>query len=72
MSYCLYELAKNKELQQKIYEEIVSILENQNNRITYDLLSEMKCLENCIDGKNQEKVRERDIYIPKINIQWLN
>ncbi|XP_055317038.1 probable cytochrome P450 6d5 [Sitodiplosis mosellana] len=49
MSYCLYELAKNPELQQQIYEEILSVLRNHNNRITYDSLSEMKCLDNCID-----------------------
>lgn len=50
-SFCLYELAKAPEIQSKVHTEIDSVLEKHNGQLTYDSLSEMKYLENCIDGK---------------------
>lgn len=51
MSFCMYELAKAPEIQQKAYEEIVSVLEKYDDQLTYDALAEMKYMENCIEGK---------------------
>lgn len=50
MSFCLYELAKNPEIQQKANEEIVEVLQEHNGKITYESLNQMKYLESCIDG----------------------
>lgn len=51
MSFCLYELAKNPEIQQKVHEEIDTVLKKHNGAVTYESVSEMKYLESCIDGK---------------------
>lgn len=50
MSFCMYELAKAPKIQQKAYEEIVSVLERHDGHLTYDALAEMKYMENCIEG----------------------
>lgn len=51
ISYCLYEMAKNPEIQEKVHEEINTVLAKYNGVLTYDSISEMKYLELCIDGK---------------------
>lgn len=51
MSFCLYELAKNAEIQRKVHEEIDRITEKYNGQLTYDAVNDMKYLETCIDGK---------------------
>lgn len=52
MSFCLYELAKNPELQERAYQEIKQVLANNNWEFSYESLKEMKYLECCMDGKN--------------------
>lgn len=47
----MYELAKHHSVQQKVYEEIVNVLQNHDGKLTYESLSEMKYLDKCIDGK---------------------
>lgn len=51
MSFCLYELAKNPEIQRKVQDEIDRVMKKAgpDGKITYDLLGEMKYLECCID-----------------------
>jgi len=49
MSYCLYELARNPVYQRKVQDEIKDVLEKHDGRITYESVSEMQFLENCID-----------------------
>jgi len=46
--FCLYELAKNPEIQKKVQDEIDQVLKKHDG-ITYESLSEMKYLECCID-----------------------
>lgn len=48
LTYCLYELIRNKELKEKVQREIDETLERHNNEITYDAINEMKYLELCI------------------------
>lgn len=50
LSFCLYELAKNSEIQKRVHDEIDRTLEEHNGKITYDSISDMKYLESCIDG----------------------
>lgn len=50
LTYCLYELARNQDVQGKLHNEIDGILERNNGHISYECLSEMKYLECCIDG----------------------
>lgn len=51
ISFCLYEVAQYVEVQQKLHEEIDSVLARHDGKITYESASEMKYLEWCIDGK---------------------
>lgn len=51
LTFCMYEIAKNPEIQEKVHSEIDNVLEKHDGKITYDAVSEMKYLENCIDGK---------------------
>lgn len=50
LSFCLHELAKNQQIQNRVYEEINRVLERHDGKITYEAVSEMKYLEQCIDG----------------------
>lgn len=50
MALCLYELAKNQELQRKAQREIDEVLKSRNSDdISYEHLPELKYLEKCID-----------------------
>lgn len=50
MSFCLFELIKNPEIQQKVQAELNEVLEKAGPEgITYDNLAELKYLERCID-----------------------
>lgn len=50
MSYTLFELAKNEDIQNKLRAEIQSVLE-KHGKLTYDALMEMKYLDQVINGK---------------------
>ncbi|GAB0089289.1 probable cytochrome P450 6a14 [Sergentomyia squamirostris] len=49
MKFCLLELAQYPEIQNRVREEIKSILLNNDNKITYESLSQMKYLEQVIN-----------------------
>jgi cytochrome P450 family 6 len=49
MSFCLYELAKNQEIQRKVQKEIDTVMQKHDGEITYDNIGDMKYLENCMD-----------------------
>lgn len=51
LSYCLYELAKNQEIQRRVHSEIDKVLKEYNGQLTYEAVSAMIFLEKCIDGK---------------------
>lgn len=51
LTFCMFELAKNPEIQEKVHNEIDSVIESHNGEITYECISEMTYLENCIDGR---------------------
>lgn len=51
LSLCLFELAKNQDIQKQVINEIDKVLEANNGIITYDCVNNMKYLECCIDGK---------------------
>ncbi|XP_063700276.1 probable cytochrome P450 6d5 [Culicoides brevitarsis] len=49
MSFCLYELAKNRAALEKVQREIDRVLNRYDAEWSYDALQEMNYLENCID-----------------------
>lgn len=50
ISFCMYELAKNQAIQQKLYDEITNVLDLHDGKLSYDALNEMKYLGYCVDG----------------------
>lgn len=54
LSYCLYELAKNPELQKRVHSEIDRVFAAHNGQLTYETVTDMIFLEKCIDGKRLE------------------
>lgn len=50
LSFCLYELARNPDVQKKVQQEIDQVKEKHNGQLTYDAVHDMKYLEWCIDG----------------------
>lgn len=49
-TFCMYELANQPKIQDKVYEEITRILAKHDGKLTYESLAEMKYLESCLDG----------------------
>lgn len=71
ISFCMYELAKNPEIQQRVHNEIDKILEKHNGQITYESVSEMKYLEYCIDGLFSKKIFSLIYSLPKMLINYV-
>ena len=81
MAFCLFELARNPEIVEKIHDELDRVLKgNDNEGITYESLAELKYLECCIDetlrkypivpvlfriATKDYKVPDTDLVIPK-------
>ncbi|KAK4879825.1 hypothetical protein RN001_007971 [Aquatica leii] len=49
MTFCLYELAINEDIQNKVRQEITSVLAKHGNQITYDAIMDMKYMQQVID-----------------------
>ncbi|KAJ8944236.1 hypothetical protein NQ314_009513, partial [Rhamnusium bicolor] len=49
MTFALFELASHQDIQDKVREEINTVLERHENKITYDALTEMKYMSQVID-----------------------
>uniref|UniRef100_A0A0K8VP94 Putative cytochrome P450 6a14 n=1 Tax=Bactrocera latifrons TaxID=174628 RepID=A0A0K8VP94_BACLA len=49
MSLCLYELALNETIQAQVRAEIVRVLNEHNNQLTYEALNEMQYLDQAVD-----------------------
>nr|AME15799.1 cytochrome P450 [Bactrocera dorsalis] len=49
MSLCLYELALNVTIQEQVRAEIVRVLKEHNNQLTYEALNEMQYLDQAVD-----------------------
>jgi len=50
-TFCLYHLAVHQEIQDKVREEIKTVLAKYNDELTYDGMMEMKYLQMVIDGE---------------------
>lgn len=50
MTYCLYELAMNQNLQDKARESARTALKNHNGNFTYEAVMDMNYIEQCIYG----------------------
>lgn len=50
MSYCLYELAKNPDVQDKVRAHVLEVLEQHDGELSYDALNDLKYLDQVIKG----------------------
>jgi cytochrome P450 family 6 len=56
ITLCLYELALNPEIQERVRNEIDTVLEKHGGILIYDCLFEMEYLEKVVDGKRTQFV----------------
>lgn len=50
MSYCLYELAQNQDIQDRLRSEVQSVLEQHEGKLTYEAIKDMRYLDQVISG----------------------
>ncbi|KAF2902944.1 hypothetical protein ILUMI_03244 [Ignelater luminosus] len=76
MTFCLYELAVNEDLQERVREEINTVLKEHDGKITYDAVTEMKYVGQVIEEtlrkyppvSNLNRVCKADYKIPDTDI----
>jgi cytochrome P450 family 6 len=51
LSYCLFELSRNPDVQEKLHDQVKSVLESHQGDISYDVLKEIGYLDQVINGK---------------------
>jgi cytochrome P450 family 6 len=51
MSFCLYELSLNQDIQERLREEIDVVLKRQEGKITYEGIQQMEYLDKVVSGK---------------------
>jgi len=49
LAFCMYELAKNQEIQERVHNEIDQVLNKHNGVISYESIMDMKYLNACLD-----------------------
>jgi len=52
MTFCLYELATNPDIQERLRNEIDTVLEKYGGNITYESVFEMEYLDKVVSGKS--------------------
>lgn len=68
LSYCLYELAKNQDLQKRLHMEIDRVFKEHNGILTYEAVTDMVFLEKCIDGELFDDCKHLFITYYNINL----
>lgn len=51
MSFCLYELAINPDIQQLVQDDIDNVLQKHDGEITYEAIQQMEYLDKTVAGK---------------------
>ena len=51
MSFCLYELALNPDIQRRVQDEIDSVLQKHDGNITHEAILQMEYLDKTVAGK---------------------
>lgn len=54
MTWALYELAKNQDIQKKVRDEINTVLAKHDGKVTYEAIQDMKYMSQVLDGKYTE------------------
>jgi cytochrome P450 family 6 len=61
MTFCLYELALNPDIQDRLRAEIDRVLQKNGGNITYESIFEMEYLEKVVDGRQIKQAVSRYI-----------
>ena len=59
MSFCLYELALNPDIQDRLRNEIDMVLKKHGDSVTYEGIQEMKYLDKIVSGKSFRIVQSK-------------
>lgn len=51
MAYCLLELAANLDVQDKLRQEILDVITENNGKLTYDVIKDLTYMDKVISGK---------------------
>ena len=51
MSFCLYELSLNPDIQRRVQDEIDNVLQKHDGEITYEAIQQMEYLDKTVAGK---------------------
>lgn len=52
MTFALFELSLNQEIQEKVRKELLETLEKYDNKICYDSLKELNTMQQVLDGRS--------------------
>lgn len=61
MSFCLYELAMNPDIQDRLRHEIDEILERYEGTVTYEAIKEMTYLDKVVSGESNNILKVHEI-----------
>lgn len=50
MTFCLFELASNPEIQKKLQEEVIEVLKKHDNKLTYEAIMDMRYMDKVVNG----------------------
>lgn len=67
LSFLMYEMALNPDYQNKLRDEIRSVLKKYDGNITYEAINEMTYMDKVIDGK-KEVIRKDLFFLSKNNV----
>jgi cytochrome P450 family 6 len=56
MTFCLYELAQNPDIQERVQAEIDSVSEQHGGKITYDSILQMQYLDKVVNGELKGRI----------------
>lgn len=77
LGFAIYEMARNPDIQERLYEEIVDVLAKYNGEFTFDALQEMEYLDNVVQETMRlnvvapliSKICTKEYTLPKIDGQ---
>ncbi|CRL05227.1 CLUMA_CG018145, isoform A [Clunio marinus] len=86
MTYCMYELSINEEIQEKARQSVLEAIKKHGNELTYDAVADMDYLEQCVDetlrkypvvsqlqrtSTRDYKIPGSDVIFPKGSALWI-
>jgi cytochrome P450 family 6 len=61
-SFCLYELAMNSSIQERLRSDIDTVLEKHDGNMTYETILEMEYLDKVVNGEFLSACKEKSLF----------